>query len=199
MGRVGGSGGCTARGWGRRRRSRRRRGRRRSRRRRGRRRRTRRRVQGGGGAPAAALCVKAAGELPLLHLPLHQLHQLHQLQLHHRLISLMSTTMPLLHQSSYVEFTTKVVPMVPSIQRPLTNQRPNSTTRTTPKLTLMLLKKVVLPTCQLKRGPTHQTDAQPCTEWCLLSSTKTAFHQMSKLVIAPDTIADIADIDDDVC
>ena len=79
--------------------------------------------------------------------------------------------------------------MVPSIQRPLTNQRPNSTTRTTPKLTLMLLKKVVLPTCQLKRGPTHQTDAQPCTEWCLLSSTtKTAFHQMSMLVIAPDTI-----------
>ena len=48
MGRVGGSGGCTARGWGRRRRrGRRRRGRRRSKRRRGRRRRTRRRVQGG--------------------------------------------------------------------------------------------------------------------------------------------------------
>ena len=77
MGRVGGSGGCTARGWGRRRRrgrrrSKRRRGRRSSSGRRGRRRRTRRRVQGGGGAPAAALCVKAAGELPLLH---HQLYE----------------------------------------------------------------------------------------------------------------------------
>ena len=62
MGRVGGSGGCTARGWGRRRR-RRRRGRRG-------RRRSRRRVQGGRGACSRTLCQgrRRAAELhhPLL-------------------------------------------------------------------------------------------------------------------------------------
>ena len=61
MGRVGGSGGCTARGWGRRRRRRRRR-------RRGRR--GRRRVQGGRGACSRTLCQgrRRAAELhhPLL-------------------------------------------------------------------------------------------------------------------------------------